>query len=467
MFLFVTFSFCFISVKAITDEECQENYEKTNRCGSLRSCNYDEETDKCYANPYYNYLEDAEDCAENAKKSSECDKCDGHHWDSSNKKCVADGYSADSTFEKSASARSEEDCPEKYYWDSSAHKCVIGTAHVSCGNITGVPKKIPELSSFFITLAQVLTSIVLVIIGTIDLFKGITSGKEDEMKKGQQTFIKRLILGILIFFITAIVKLLIGAINNATNSGNIISCIDCFISNNCEAYSSNSSKNGTVSYSEESTEEYGVSHTSTTKGKTDTTKTNDSKTSNTQTTKKGNIKNNTLLVGDSRTVGMCSKNEGYGLCEDNEYIAKGSMGYTWFADTAIPQINNKIKSKEYNIVILMGVNMEQLDGKSEANKYYDKVSALAKGDWKNQNIIYVSINPVYDSKTYYVKMKHVNDFNNTMKSKINSLKLSNLTYCDTASNLNLKSSNYDSEGLHYDKETYSKIYKYIKSNCLK
>ena len=61
---------------------------------------------------------------------------------------------------------------------------------VTCGNITGIPKKIPELTSFIITVVQIAVPVILVVLGTLDLFKGVTAGKEDEIKKGQTMFIK-------------------------------------------------------------------------------------------------------------------------------------------------------------------------------------------------------------------------------------------------------------------------------------
>ena len=107
---------------------------------------------------------------------------------------------------------------------------------VSCGTgegmITDIPGKIPELTSFAVDLVQVAVPVLLIVMGTIDLFKGVTAGKEDEMKKGQGTFVKRLILAALIFFIVVVVKFLISVIAD-TNQTNIVDCIDCFVSNDC------------------------------------------------------------------------------------------------------------------------------------------------------------------------------------------------------------------------------------------
>ena len=107
-----------------------------------------------------------------------------------------------------------------------------GTPKVSCGNVTDIPKKIPELTSMVVTMIQIAVPVTLVIVGSMDLFKGITAQKEDEIKKGQQIFIKRLVVGSLIFFAVVISKLLISVVAD-TSSVNIIECIDCFLSNSC------------------------------------------------------------------------------------------------------------------------------------------------------------------------------------------------------------------------------------------
>lgn len=105
---------------------------------------------------------------------------------------------------------------------------------VSCGNIGQIPAKGPELVHMFILIAQIAVPIILVILGMIDLAKGIMSQKEDDIKKGQKTFINRLIMGAVIFFIVALVKLLVGiVVDNTGNRQNIIACIDCFVNNDC------------------------------------------------------------------------------------------------------------------------------------------------------------------------------------------------------------------------------------------
>lgn len=50
--------------------------------------------------------------------------------------------------------------------------------------------------------------IVMIVLGSIDLFKAVTSSKDEEIKKKQQTLIKRIIAGVIVFLVPTIVSLL-------------------------------------------------------------------------------------------------------------------------------------------------------------------------------------------------------------------------------------------------------------------
>ena len=129
-------------------------------------------------------------------------------------------------------------CPSKLDYDYNNGQITIKALNkkVHCGTgegaLTAIPSKVPELTSLIVTIIQIAVPIVLILMGSIDLFKGITAGKEDEMKKGQQLFIKRLVVGAIIFFIVVIAKFLISIVAD-TNVSNIVSCVDCFIDNKC------------------------------------------------------------------------------------------------------------------------------------------------------------------------------------------------------------------------------------------
>ena len=105
---------------------------------------------------------------------------------------------------------------------------------VTCGNITNIPVRIPNIVSTLVNVLNVVVPVILVIFGVIDLVKGMMSGKEDDIKKGQQSLIKRVITGACIFLIVIAVKFLVSIVDeSADNQANMISCINCFISGEC------------------------------------------------------------------------------------------------------------------------------------------------------------------------------------------------------------------------------------------
>lgn len=106
----------------------------------------------------------------------------------------------------------------------------------TCGDGTFVFDGIlPNIVSMVILIIQIAVPILLIIFGMLDLGKAVMSQKDDEIKKGQQTFIKRLLAAAIVFFIIAIVKLVIGIIAGAGSKDTSIDCIDCFTSGDCKS----------------------------------------------------------------------------------------------------------------------------------------------------------------------------------------------------------------------------------------
>lgn len=101
-----------------------------------------------------------------------------------------------------------------------------------------IDMKIPNTISLIIKIIRVAAPVLLVIFGSIDLMKGIIAQKEDEIKKGQQIFIKRLIAGALVFFVFVIVQFLISLV--ADDKGSIMDCANCFINGGDDCQSSTS-----------------------------------------------------------------------------------------------------------------------------------------------------------------------------------------------------------------------------------
>lgn len=104
---------------------------------------------------------------------------------------------------------------------------------VSCGSVDDIPAAVPQLTKLFFDLMKMAVPIVLVIKGIIDLLKSTMGQKEDEIKKGQQTFIKRIVAAALFFVVVLVAQFVFSIIGTANESGTIASCINCFMNNNC------------------------------------------------------------------------------------------------------------------------------------------------------------------------------------------------------------------------------------------
>ena len=105
----------------------------------------------------------------------------------------------------------------------------------SCGGgiLINIPKALPQITSIAYTLIQIAVPVVLVIMGMLDLFKGITAQKEDEIEKARKMFINRLIAAATVFFVFVIVKVIISAVADKNSTG-IIGCAECFVKNSCD-----------------------------------------------------------------------------------------------------------------------------------------------------------------------------------------------------------------------------------------
>lgn len=63
-----------------------------------------------------------------------------------------------------------------------------------------------------INVIQWVVPVILILMGTIDLLQAVTKGKEDEIKKGTSTLIKRAITAVIVFLVPVIVNVIMGFI---------------------------------------------------------------------------------------------------------------------------------------------------------------------------------------------------------------------------------------------------------------
>ena len=106
-------------------------------------------------------------------------------------------------------------------------------ADVTCSGFS-IPGKLAYLIAILIKLLQFGVPLLLIVFGMLDLGKAVIASKEDEIKKGQQMFIKRLITAVIVFFVVAIVRLVVNLATaddkKAVNGKNkIVECIDSVI----------------------------------------------------------------------------------------------------------------------------------------------------------------------------------------------------------------------------------------------
>lgn len=97
-----------------------------------------------------------------------------------------------------------------------------------CGNLGfEFSGTFPYLVSTAVLIIKIVVPILLIIFGMLDLGKAVVASKEDEIKKGQQTFLKRVVSAVIVFFVIQIVQLLVSFISNSDQ--NVSRCFNCFV----------------------------------------------------------------------------------------------------------------------------------------------------------------------------------------------------------------------------------------------
>lgn len=105
---------------------------------------------------------------------------------------------------------------------------------MQCGDSV-IPYMAAQIVRTIILILQVATPIIIIIFGMLDVVKAVMAQKEDEIKKGQQTFIKRLIVGVSVFLVFFVVEIAIGLIAPKKENPDMWNCIDCFVNGDCDS----------------------------------------------------------------------------------------------------------------------------------------------------------------------------------------------------------------------------------------
>ena len=98
---------------------------------------------------------------------------------------------------------------------------LVNMLDITCGSGAEsftVPGGIAGIIHIIILIIQIAVPIMLIIWGMIDFAKSTIGGSEDDIKKGQKIFVRRLIAAIIVFLIITITQLVITAVGSATGS---------------------------------------------------------------------------------------------------------------------------------------------------------------------------------------------------------------------------------------------------------
>lgn len=87
----------------------------------------------------------------------------------------------------------------------------INTLKITCKGLFGSKKDPDSLRSLIneiLEYPRIIVPVLVIVLGMIDLAKAVVASKEDEMKKAQATFVKRLIIGVAFFLIPVFVDIM-------------------------------------------------------------------------------------------------------------------------------------------------------------------------------------------------------------------------------------------------------------------
>ena len=162
---------------------------------------------------------------------------------------------------------------------------------------------------------------------------------------------------------------------------------------------------------------------------------------------------NTIYVGDSRTVGLCTA---LGL---SNCVAEVGRGYSWLVSTAeakVKEILDASSGQTFTIVVNLGVN-----DLGNVQNYIQKYRELATGSWSGHKIVITAVAPVDDALAsrngYSVTNSAINSFNNTMST----ISLDGGSYCPATASVEYSGT----DGLHYSPEGYRAIYDATTKSC--
>lgn len=336
----------------------------------------------------------------------------------------------------------------------------------------------------------IIVPIILIVLVTIDIAKNVVAAKEEDMKKNRNIAIKRIIYAIAIFFVPAIVNLIMNTIYRTVDDSseqsffacwdhatldNVKQCNEEAIENAKEIDNEKKQKSDSIinEYESKVDEQNKSREKGVTKGEDKVD--NNSSNSNIDNNNSGGLtqeekaKAYIIWVGDSRTNGMCSAvaiNDG--KANNEVCIAKDGAGIYWLKNTTTKAKIYSALNLKPNAYVIINLGVNGITGLSKSSienlvSSYVDIYKEFMDKYPNAHFIITSVGLVDEGKEasydeYKVSNINVNDFNTAMANALQGIKID---FCNTNSTVG----NYETskDGLHYTNDTYKKVYEASKS----
>ena len=106
--------------------------------------------------------------------------------------------------------------------------------YIRCGGSFDIPYEAPEIISFIIALLKTAVPIILIFVSLVSLLKSLGAPNEDEIKKAQKSFVRKITAAILAFLVITIVQFVIRKVADSSDSSAVSTCLSCFMNNDCD-----------------------------------------------------------------------------------------------------------------------------------------------------------------------------------------------------------------------------------------
>lgn len=83
-----------------------------------------------------------------------------------------------------------------------------------------------KLVGYFITVIKIVVPLLVVIMGSLDFYHIVMSGKDSDLKKEALILGKRVLMGVIVFLMPSIVNLAVNTLDNNPNADYKV-CVDC------------------------------------------------------------------------------------------------------------------------------------------------------------------------------------------------------------------------------------------------